>query len=317
MTNLMLTNFCNYKCPYCFGMDYMFPKESRKEMSLETLRGLLDWMDKTPENKSSIHLMGGEPTLHSQFEEVVFEILDRNHSIVIFSNLASPMAPEYAEKLSHLNISWVVNVNPPKYWNAEQNDRIRRSLKSLATKASITFNINPEGEDDMWVVDLIEEYGLNKCIKVGFVLPTMTSSNYYLQDDQYPIVAEKLINLLKKTHKYGITATFECGVPTCAFTDEQLGYLWSVESMFGSRCDSRLDVSPDGYMLNCLPLAKLARVHYTEFDNYLEAKHFFDKKLLPYRKLGRKEECFDCVLADTTCRSGCVASILLGAKNVK
>lgn len=317
MTNLMLTNYCNYKCPYCFGVDFMFPKVSRKEMSLETLEGLLDWMDKTPKNKSAVHLMGGEPTLHSQFEEVVFKILERGRQIVIFSNLASPKAPEYAEKLANFNISWVVNVNSPKLWNDVQNDRIRRALKTLGQKASITFNINPDGDDDMWAVDLIREYDLSRWIKVGFVLPTMTGSNYALEDEQYPVVAKKLINLLKNTQQYGIKAAFECGVPTCAFTDEQLGYLWSIGCTFDSNCDSRLDVSPEGLVIYCLPMSEIAKVHYTEFDNYFAAKKFFDDKLLPYRRLGRNENCFNCVLADSICRSGCVAKILLGAKNVK
>ena len=36
MPNLMLTNYCNYKCSYCFGKDIMFPKNPRQMMSRET-----------------------------------------------------------------------------------------------------------------------------------------------------------------------------------------------------------------------------------------------------------------------------------------
>lgn len=317
MPNLMLTNWCNYKCPYCFGIDFMHPLLPKKNMSMDTFHGIIDWLSITKRDVSTIHLMGGEPTLHPNFEEIVSELLSKDFHITVFSNLATPKAPEYAQKLSDLPIEWVVNVNPPSGWSNEQSERIRSALKVLKNKACITFNIMPDSDDNNWAVDLINQYGLNHSMKIGFVLPTMTGSNFSLEEEQYPVVAEKVVNLARVCEPYHIHFEFECGVPTCAFTEEQLGYLWEVGSKFDSSCNSRLDISPDGECIYCLPLAKLAAVHYTNFLNYFDAKMWFEKKILPYRRLGRIENCHKCVLFKTSCRGGCVAKMVLGAKNVK
>lgn len=318
MPNLMLTNWCNYKCPYCFGMDFMAPKLAKKNMSKEIFSDILSWLSKTPEIKD-IHLMGGEPTLHPNFEELVAELLEKDYFITIFSNLATECAIDYAQKLADLPVAWVVNINPPDTWNICQKERITKALQILGQRATITFNIMPDADDNFWAIELIREYNLNKNIKIGFVLPTLTCSNYSLDDEQYGIVAEKVIQLAQESEKDDIKFEFECGVPTCTFTNEQLGKLWELGSTFSSTCCSRLDITPDGECIYCLPLATMAAEHISKFDNYIEARSWFEKKLQPYRNLGRTENCHTCNLMNNpaSCRGGCVAKMLINAKNIK
>ena len=177
----------------------------------------------------------------------------------------------------------------------------------------------PDADDNTWAFELIKKYNLNKAIKIGFVLPTLTGSNYSLNDEQYKVVAEKVIQLAQEGEKEGIRFEFECGVPTCTFTDEQLGILWDIGSMFSSTCFSRLDITPDGECIYCLPLATMAARHFSTFGNYREARNWFEAKLNPYRKLGRTENCHTCNLMNnpSICHGGCVAKMLLNAKNVK
>lgn len=317
MPNLMLTNWCNYKCPYCFGIDRMTPKVDAHAMSDETFLGILDWLDKT-NYRAPIHLMGGEPTLHPKFEWIVSTLMEREFPIVVFSNLATDKAPEYADKLSILPISWVVNVNNPRDWNDAQRHNIESSLSVLGKHAAITFNIMPNGSDDYWAIDLIRRFNLSKTIKVGFILPTVTSSNYSLADDEYTIVAEKTVKLAQECERFGITLQYECGVPTCAFSSEQLGILWRCGSRLNSGCCSRLDITPYGEVIYCLPLATVGSRMYSDFDNYAEAKHWFEERFLPYRKLGRTINCATCnLMTPDKCHGACLAKNLIGAQNVK
>ena len=316
MPNLMLTNWCNYKCPYCFGIDNMAPKIAKQNMSQATFTSIIDWLSKTPEIKT-IHLMGGEPTLHPDFEQIVEYLLARDFHITVFSNLATNQAPIYAQKLADLPVIWVVNINPPHTWNESQKRRITASLKSLGRKASITFNVMPDNENNTWAIELIKEYGLNKVIKVGFVLPTLTGSNYYLDDDEYNVAAEKIVRLAQEAANDDIRFEYECGVPTCVFSDEQLGILWKSGSAFDSSCCSRMDITPDGKIIYCLPLATKFAIPFSDFPTYPEAKHWFEKKLYPYRRLGRTENCYKCnLMRPDSCNGGCLAKILLTAKNI-
>ncbi|MDR3219611.1 MAG: radical SAM protein [Dysgonamonadaceae bacterium] len=316
MPNLMLTNWCNYKCPYCFGIDFMAPKIAKKNMSQETFCNIVAWLLKTPEY-NAIHLMGGEPTLHPNFEWMVEYLLARDFRITVFSNLATNQAQGYAEKLADLPVAWVVNINPPNTWNNAQKEKIMSALQALKQRATITFNVMPDDDDNNWAIELINECNLNRCIKVGFVLPTVTGANYYLNDEQYEVVAEKVVRLALDAEKENIRLEYECGVPTCIFSEEQLGILWDTGSVFNSACCSRLDITPDGECIYCLPLATKNAVHFSEFSAYPEIKHWFETKLRPYRRLGRTENCPNCnLMRPDSCNGGCLAKILLNAKNV-
>jgi radical SAM protein with 4Fe4S-binding SPASM domain len=297
-------------------MDFMSPKLPGLNMSRETFSDIISWVQKTPE-RNTIHLMGGEPTLNPDFEWMVEHLLARDFRITVFSNLATGQALDYAGKMNILPVTWVVNVNPPETWNEARKDSITEALKLLGPRANITFNIMPDAENNDWAINLINEYHLNKGIKVGFVLPTATGSNYYLDDDEYTVVARKLVELAKECEKYGIKIDYECGIPTCIFTDEQLGILWDTGNRFASSCYSRLDITPDGKCIYCLPLATKESVHFSRFETYLDAKNHFERKWAPLRRLGRTENCFECNLMQPgTCHGGCLAKMILNAKNV-
>jgi radical SAM protein with 4Fe4S-binding SPASM domain len=244
-------------------------------------------------------------------------LLARDFNITVFSNLATHQAQGYAEKLCDLPIAWVVNINPPNTWNDAQKQKIINALKILGQRATITFNIMPGDDDNNWAIELIKECNLNRGIKVGFVLPTVTGSNYYLNDEQYEVVAEKVVKLAQDAEKENIRLEYECGVPTCVFTDEQLGILWDAGSTFDSNCCSRMDITPDGEVIYCLPLATKHAVYFSEFNTYPEARKWFETKLQPYRRLGRTENCFKCnLMRPDACNGGCLAKMLLNAKNV-
>lgn len=65
--NILITNFCNQNCPFCFTRAEMSNKLIRKEMSLENFKKTLLKIKKNPEIQV-VKLLGGEPTLHSRFK---------------------------------------------------------------------------------------------------------------------------------------------------------------------------------------------------------------------------------------------------------
>lgn len=316
MPNLMLTNWCNYSCRYCFGMDVMTPKVKAQAMMDETFLGILDWLERT-NYRSAIHLMGGEPTLHPKFEWIVSTLLQRNLPVVIFSNLATENAPVFAEKLSSLPVSWIVNVNSPAGWSDVQKTRIESALGHLKNNATLSLNVMPD-EDNGWALSLIEKFGLNKRIKIGFVLPTVKNTNYSLTDSEYAVVAEKVTCLAQDADEMGIRLEYECGIPTCAFTAKQLGILWKCGSALRSGCCSRLDITPDGHLIYCLPLSTITARPYTDFPDYDTARRWYEESLIPYRRLGRKFECATCNnMNPLGCNGACLARNNAETNNIK
>ena len=138
-----------------------------------------------------------------------------------------------------------------------------------------------------------------------------------LKDSEYSIVAQRVIDLVKAGEDMDISISYECGVPYCSFSDEQIGYLWRHKSAPSSGCQSRLDITPEGEVMYCLPLATAGLRHYSEFKSYPECRTWFENRFRPYRMLGNRIECADCMLNNPLkCNGGCLAKNLIGANNV-
>jgi radical SAM protein with 4Fe4S-binding SPASM domain len=288
------------------------------DMSRETFLDLIAWLKKAPFNGNVVHLMGGEPTLHADFVWMAETTKANNFEIAIFTNAATPKAPEYAAQLKRLEIRWVVNVNPPESRTPEQDNNLRNSLRILADRVTLTFNMTPEPVPNEWLLDLIFEYNLRKKIKVGFVLPALSHNNQHLSKEDYPRVAERVVEFASRCETFGVSLEYECGIPWCAFTADQLGKLWHLNSKFHSTCYSILDITPDGHIVYCLPLATLYAVPFHQFENYPAAKKWYESVLTPYRPLGSTPHCFSCnLMRSGICRGGCLARVLQGTHNIK
>lgn len=318
MPNLMLTKRCNYSCPYCFGMDIMGRDSTATDMTRDTFLGLISWLKKEPLPGKVVHLMGGEPTLHTDFVWMTETMVKNEFDVAIFSNAATQKAPEYAASIKDLPVRWIINVNPPESRTPEQNMRLRESLRIIGEKATLTFNMVPEPVPFQWALDLIYEYNLSRKIKVGFVLPTLSHRNLHLSVADYPEVAERVVEFAGVCENFGVSLEYECGIPWCSFDGHQMGELWRLNSKFFSSCNSILDITPEGNMIYCLPLATLYSVPYHQFENYPAAKSWFESTLSPYRPLGSCSNCFSCnLMLAGVCRGGCLARILNGAKNIE
>lgn len=84
--NVLITNRCNLNCPYCFFADELERNDNtnKAEMSISDFEYVADFFVKSGVNE--ISLLGGEPTLHSQFKQVIDIAIDRNLKIVLKSN---------------------------------------------------------------------------------------------------------------------------------------------------------------------------------------------------------------------------------------
>ena len=318
MPNLMLTTRCNFECAYCFGMDFMGSEQPARDMSRETFLGLLAWLRKSPFPGHVVHFMGGEPTLHQDFVWMVETAYHERFTLAIFTNAATQKAPEYADLLQQFDIRWIVNVNPPESRTTEHDQHLRDTLQILGEKVTLTFNMTPEPVPYEWLLDLIFTYNLRKNIKVGFVLPTLSHRNQYLKQEDYPETASRVVEFASLCETFEVSLEYECGIPWCALTPHQLGVLWHCNSKFFSSCNSILDMTPDGRVIYCLPLAHLHGIPFQEFEHYPAAKRWYEQTLNPYRPLGSTSQCFSCQLLRVgECRGGCLSRILHDAHYVQ
>ena len=125
MANIAIVNYCNLKCPYCFAEDMI--QEDNAFMSLENYNKLLDFILKSPTDR--VGILGGEPTLHPQFKEILQITNDKcqDRKAVLFSN-----GIELEKFLPDLNnIGVLINYNDPKNLTNIQNEKLQKTIKAI------------------------------------------------------------------------------------------------------------------------------------------------------------------------------------------
>ncbi len=307
MPNLMITNYCNLACPYCFGIEQMSPNCSPQFMTRDTYLDLLGWM-KTSE-LDYFHLMGGEPTLHEDFLWMLEKASEKGFKVDVFSNGITDFSDDEIKMIKEKSRFWIVNVNDPKNYSADKVARLEKLLKGLNDSASITFNITDEDYDPSYVIDYINNFKLRRDIKLGIALPTLNQENKFASTEDFAGLSRTVVELSYRMKKEKIMGEFECGVPHCFFNNRQRTIIKKNNFASFSQCCSMLDILPDGNAIYCLPLAKLLKEHYSRFKTYLELWTYFQDYYRPYRSAGYKKECLTCKWK-WSCNGSCLSRIM-------
>jgi molybdenum cofactor biosynthesis enzyme MoaA len=101
MGNVLLTNYCNRRCKYCFAQERIAfddageGDESKRFLSFDDLETIIAFFKRSA--CSQVGLLGGEPTLHPHFPAIIDRFLAEGFRVKLFSN---GMMPDTA--LEHL-----------------------------------------------------------------------------------------------------------------------------------------------------------------------------------------------------------------------
>lgn len=95
---LVLTDRCNFKCPYCRGLK----DDCKKDIDIEVAKRIINyWGDN---NLKNIRFSGGEPTLHPHLSEIVMLSRERGiKRIAISTNGSADL--EYYKELVYLGVN--------------------------------------------------------------------------------------------------------------------------------------------------------------------------------------------------------------------
>ena len=100
-------------------------------MTMEILERILDFYNFQP--KIELRLLGGEPTLHPQFTDIVEKIQGAGHWVKIFSNgIIDGKVRDFLEKKGRSGrIEIVLNVNEPGSWSPLEKTEVTATLERL------------------------------------------------------------------------------------------------------------------------------------------------------------------------------------------
>jgi hypothetical protein len=313
--NLIITEKCNRSCPYCFAKSNMHSETNTENestgqihISLENFDKYLEFLKKN--SRRALKILGGEPTLHPNFEEMITRSLDSGFSITVFTNGLWPgSVQEFFEKNSKTEkVNFIFNINEPEMQTARESSLQAESLGIAGNRGLIAFNIYREDFNLQFIPELINTFSLKKNVRLGLASPIFCGNNSHVATGRLPWVGKSLVTHLQELERQDVLCSFDCGIPLCMFDEADIGKVFLSTTNWASLCGSGPDVGPDLSVWSCLPLRDLFNVSLFDFESEETLVAHFSEKLAPFRNFGCLDNCVTCkYLRREQCCGGCLA----------
>lgn len=312
MANLIITKNCNLNCPYCFAQNYM-SSSGNENITLEQLENILTFFSNVPNKVHHISLMGGEPLLHPQFEQIYNRISEFTNfyeipkSPSIFTNGIE--LSQYRDIIYDSNI--IINVNSPNFIGKENWEKIKKGILELKGNNLITLGINLylDMEDYSYIFELAEETRLLD-IRCSVAAPygELKNQNRFIYADNNK---QLFLNFVEEALENGIQPMIDCNyIPKCRFTEEEKIFLEDANIISMDWCYPALDILPNMQVYSCFGFQN--PVNLLDFNDLEEIENYFiNNYTVP--KIELRADCINCPLElystewnSEKCQGGCL-----------
>lgn len=260
--NILLTNHCNQHCPFCFAQKEMKTSET-KDMSVQDFKWLVKLLKKNGVN--DLRLMGGEPTIHPQFPEVLEIGIKHFRRVLIFSNGLIPEKSHRSIQKNLEKLEFNFNIATPIFTNQEKRQDIIKKISNLSarSKSSVAFTVFDMGQDYAQLLSVFEPKTLaNLGVAFSFAKSLYGSKPAFTQD-QYLDLGEKIVKTTRDIYDLGVRDIYiECGLKKSMFNQKQINYLQERTVIRGWGCSgkwSSFDITADLSVIPCFPFYKEIR----------------------------------------------------------
>ena len=303
MPNILLTDYCNRSCPYCFAREKIDAGHKQTNISLENIDYILDFLERSHHRVFSV--LGGEPTLHPEFEKIIDKALNRQMQVKVFSN--GLMKRKTMKYLFNNNIGVIININEPKDTPESHLEKLEQTYENLGPNLYPGFNIYNEDFDLSFIFDLIDRYYMSREIRLGLTQPIIGGDNKHIKPNSYRLIGKRLVEYAKQADKRNIRLNFDCGFVMCMFSKKEYSELVYANVNFSFLCGPTIDIAPDLTTWYCFPLSLIENKKLKDFTNLNEMHSYYDKFRKKYSKYGMFTKCNDCrFLARNQCTGGCI-----------
>lgn len=330
MANIMLTEKCNLNCSYCFANEYV--NRDFREITMENFRKAVSFICRGGDR--TLGLIGGEPTLHTRFQDILFE-LNRNEAVravSLFTN--GVLLDRFADALAYQKFSVLVNCNSPDEIGAATYQKILSNIELLIDKYGmrdqITLGVNLYRPDFCYsyLLEPLRRFGFRH-VRMSLTVPNTKDSGACNSMLFFREMKPLLIRFVSDMLSAGIAPHYDCNkMPICLFIDEEkaaavrLAERLPPGSLFPrghapdssilseeAMCSPVIDILPDLTAIRCFGLSTHTRVRIADFHDAADLRRFFVNEIDSYAcKLCAREQCSDCYLHKTNkCLGGCLA----------
>jgi len=314
MANLVISRICNLHCAYCFARDYLLNQPAADPfLPLDEFERRLDFLARS--GMEEVRLIGGEPTLHPRFGELLARAARRFAKVVVFSHgLIDEPALSALEALSPRALTVMINTNaagPLGVLTDAQQAWRSAVMRRLGTRAMAGYTIAVKNFDAGFLIPLINESGCRTSLRLGLAQPALAGSNTCLPPRDYPEIGERIAEFAAQAAAAGIRVELDCGFVRCMFSQSAFDTLAQVNALVVSHCNPVLDIDVDGQTSHCFPLAGKFTTSMKENCSAQDLRQELSGAVRAYRVAGIYPECTACSFRmNQECSGGCLAQTI-------
>jgi sulfatase maturation enzyme AslB (radical SAM superfamily) len=310
MANILLTTRCNLNCPYCFAQERL-GDDHKLAMSISNVEKVIAFLNRS--GHPVFRAMGGEPTLHPEFPQIVQMALEAGMRVDVLSNATWPDAYNALfSRISPQRLFFLLNIDAPGRYLPKTWQRIEHNLAAVAARGSVTlsFNIFETHPNYEYILELSRKYHIDK-LRMSFSLPILGANNAHMKLEDYRSMAPFMVEFVRRAEAIGVQVNMDNALPLCMFTYEQAGELLLkgvLDFKRNSRCQPVIDIGPDLKVWCCFCLSKLWNRHLDEFQTLQEIQDYYSRAMSLYQgRLFPMEDCLACKYREQWgCQGGCL-----------
>lgn len=336
MANIMMTDVCNLKCPYCFANEFV--NKDTNEITLENFQKALEFIKTEPVAK--VGLIGGEPTLHSKFREIL-RILIEDRAVplvVLFTN--GVKMEEFADELAHPKFRILVNCNAPKDIGQAAFDKMCRNLdymineRYMKERITLGINIYEDNFEYDYILDLLKKYDYDN-VRMSIVVPNTSEKRNFDVKRYFLGVKPKFKEFLYAMLSNNILPHYDCNkMPSCLIEESEkqaIAALFKQKqeerrekklppipiNMYSSSeiytdmafCQPVIDIRQDLTAVRCFGLSDCTKVNITDFKSINDLRMYYINMIDSIAThAGVSDDCMTCYKRKTMrCTGGCLA----------
>ncbi|MFX0183634.1 MAG: radical SAM protein [Candidatus Hodarchaeota archaeon] len=315
MVNILITMRCNRACNYCFAREKIYSyanKNCQLDITIPNLDKVLNFLANN--NCNIIQLAGGEPTIHSKFDEILIKTLKQGFHVNILSNsLWTKDNNNLFSSVPPTKINFLLNIDHPDTYSSSNWARIENNLSCLQGIHNVTlsFNIFERTPKADYIFDLVSKYNFTN-LRLSFSMPVVFggSINRSLPIEDYKYLAPFVEDFISEADNLGASVKMDNTVPICMFSKDQLAdfLLNGVLDLNNNfTCRPAIDIGPDLLVWRCFGTSGLFNRKLDEFNSLFDIYEYFERVFKPYRfEVLPMDECYECGYAkDEICQGGC------------
>lgn len=295
---IQLTEQCNLSCPYCFA-----PKQCATEISDQNFSRFIEFCR---DNRiESIHVTGGEPTLHTHALKYI-RCLAETAYVVVYTNFT---VSRFIERLDirESDMIFLININMPTLYSTAQWDALLANIEAAQSKKvrlafGHTFHTQNIEYEFEYVTSLAKSHNIKLLRLSPAVSPRLAADD--IEHERSNV--KKLYKLVESHYDElicdGVKCYFDCPVSACWIDHKTYEFL-KERGAVASPCRPKVFVSYNMSLHHCyvamdkvnakslweFPTWEDARAHITECVKSQRAQNCTNLQICPACSVSNSE----------------------------